>query len=117
MLRPMPKRSGFIVRVATFCLATVWLAACGGGDDKTLAGYSEECTRDEDCKIDFICVGSPGLCTIECPNGDGACKPLSPTGVCTEGHCYDKCTAETQSCPNPKLTCTMSTTVLGTCRP
>ena len=91
-------------------------AACGGSDEKSLAGYSEQCDSDNDCEIDLLCVGVPfGLCTLECMN-DGVCKARSATGVCTEGHCYDACTAETQSCPNPDLTCTMNTTTQGTCR-
>jgi hypothetical protein len=116
MLRAMPKALDFIVRWVVCCTALVAFSACGGGDDKNLGGYSEQCGTDEDCELEFVCVGAPaGLCTLACTS-NAQCIAKRSTSICNNGFCYDACTPETQSCPNPELKCMMVGTTQGTCR-
>jgi hypothetical protein len=116
MLRPMPKALNLMVRLLAGCMTFLSLASCGGGDDKDLAGYSEECSVDDDCQVDLICVGAPlGICTLPCDN-NGPCLAKRASSICNDGFCYDSCTPETQACPNPELKCTMNFSTQGTCR-
>lgn len=116
----MPKALDFIVRsVACWvacCTALVAIPACGGGDDKELGGYTAQCAEDDDCELEFVCVGAPaGLCTLACTS-NAQCIAKRSTSICNNGFCYDACTPETQSCPNPELKCTMVGSTQGTCR-
>ena len=109
-----------MIRTRAACASSCWLVAvllwataCGGSEEATPGGYSDVCSKNEDCEEGLECAN--GVCTGLC--GTSAdCAKFSGNSVCVN-RCFEFCT-DSIPCKrlHPSLQCVQFNANMGTCK-